>query len=134
MPTLKHTMIAEQLAELHQTFAPMDRGVTEPGYCRLSTRRGLCTRSQLDYIDAHTCPVCQGTLHENTAAHSDQAMFARSQNAKLAHEAVAQVPPITVVDPGPTIRLDGDAARFALNGRIAQEIAEEAARVDPARW
>lgn len=131
MTTLRDTAIIEALSEAHATYVGAEPN-PNVSYCQLTTRRGLLKPAEMRYIEDHKCPVCGKPPF---GLPSDAELFARSYAAKLEHEAAAQVPPATaVVDPGPTIRLDGDAARFGLNSKIAREIAEEAARVDPNRW
>src|SRR5215813_7057319 len=126
------TAICERIAEEHATIT-LNLNVS---YCQLTTLRGRLKRSELDYIDAHGCPTCGRGLHENTMNSADQLLAQKSYAAKLAHEAAAQASTEKSHDPGPTIKLAGpveEAARFGLNSRIAAEIAEEAARVDPNR-
>lgn len=130
MPTLRDTALAESLAELHQLYAPMNIGTPEPGYCRLTSRRGLCNQRELHYIGENTCPICHGTVHENTLPNDTARLFQKSYAAMKQHEVAAHEPapkaPVEIKIATPA----EDLARYTDNSRVAREINEEAAKVN----
>jgi hypothetical protein len=101
--SLKDTAITEALQELHDRFAPMNVGTPEPGYCRLTSRRGLCNRQRLDFISEHTCPICHQGLHQNTMVGNTAELFKRSYDAKLALENGAAARRAAASEPTPVL-------------------------------
>ncbi len=83
MPTLKDTAMTETLSELHATYAPLGPDIREPGYCRLSSRRGLLRNAEKYFVESNGCPVCKQPAY---ALKSDAQLFTESYNAAKAHE------------------------------------------------
>ena len=120
MPTLRDTALIESISELHQKFVAADAPATP--YCKLTSRRGLCNSRELTYINENTCPVCHGTVHENTQPSDTARLFQKSWAAKLQHESAAPTP--KPADPGPTIVIS--TASTPISGVPGD--------TDPTRW